>query len=41
MSDGGSSFPSTAVNRHKNCTTFKNKIDFYAVGFGSTSSTLT
>ena len=40
MSDGGSGFPSSAVNRHINCTTFRNKIEFYAVGFGSTSSVL-
>ena len=40
MSDGFSDFPSSAVDRHINCTTFKDKIDFYAVGFGSTSSVL-
>ena len=34
MSDGGCSFPSKTVNRHKNDTTFQNKIEFYSVGFG-------
>ncbi len=40
MSDGWSDFPKSAVDRHINCTTFRNKIEFYAVGFGSTSSEL-
>ena len=40
MSDGDSSFPSSAVDRHKNNTTFRDTIDFYAVGFGQTSSVL-
>ena len=35
MSDGVWSFPLEAVNRHKADSTFKNKIRFYSVGFGS------
>lgn len=34
MSDGEWSFPKEAVDRHKTDSTFKNKIEFYSVGFG-------
>ena len=34
MSDGGCSFPTNAVNRHKTDSTFNHKIEFYSVGFG-------
>ena len=35
MSDGGWSFPTEAVNRHKADSKFQDKIEFYSVGFGS------
>ena len=35
ISNGQSSFPIKAVNRHKTDLTFKNKIEFYSTGFGS------
>ena len=40
MTDGDSRIPQAAINRHINCTTFKDKIDFYAVGFGNVSNNL-
>ena len=40
MSDGYAEFPSTSVDLHLNCKTFLDKITFYAVGFGNTSTTL-
>ena len=35
MSDGVWTFPTEAVERHKNDSTFQKKIEFYSVGFGS------
>ena len=35
MSDGGCSFPQAAINLFNNNPSFKTKIDFYSIAFGS------
>ena len=35
MSDGGCSFPQTAINKFNSDSQFKTKIDFYSIAFGS------